>query len=69
MHETILTVEVANDLQYEAAKTLGVKHIYYRNIINRNNASYINMEDEVLVEVWEECNIIVTPILLLPIIR
>lgn len=49
LHETILTVEVANDLQYEAAKTLGVKHIYYRNIINRNNASYINMEDEVLV--------------------
>lgn len=48
-HNPVLTVEVSNDMQYEAAKALGVEHIYYHNIINRNNASYLNIEGEVLV--------------------
>lgn len=44
-----ITVEVSNDEQYEVAKELGIKNIYYKNVIRRNNASYIDTKDEVLV--------------------
>ncbi len=36
-----ICVEVSNDKQYEIAKELGIKHIYYKNIVRRNNARYI----------------------------
>ncbi|MCF0125440.1 MAG: DUF3656 domain-containing protein, partial [Clostridia bacterium] len=42
-HELIspeITVSVINDEQYEAAKEMGIKHIYYKNVIRRNNAIY-----------------------------
>lgn len=46
-----ITVEVSNDEQYEVAKKLGIKTIYYKNVIRRNNVTYPSFEDnsEVLV--------------------
>lgn len=46
-----ITVEVNNDEQYEAAKEMGIKTIYYKNIVRRNNnISYKDInEEEVLV--------------------
>jgi len=49
MHEPEITVEVSNDAQYEVAKKLGIKHIYYKNVIRRNNVKYPELEGEVLV--------------------
>lgn len=47
--EKEITVEVYNDEQYEAASKLGIKHIYYKNKVARNNACYKSIEGEVLV--------------------
>lgn len=44
-----ITVSVMNEDQYEAAKEAGIKHIYYKNIVRRNNAQYKDYEGEVLV--------------------
>ena len=41
-----LTIEVSNLKQYEFVKSLGIKHVYYKNIINRNNAKYLNEIDD-----------------------
>ena len=49
IHAPELTVEVSNDEQYEVAKELGIKHIYYKNVVRRNNAKYLEQEGEVLV--------------------
>ena len=43
--EPTLTVEVSNIKQYELVKSLGIKHIYFNNIINRNNATYVKNYD------------------------
>ena len=44
-----ITVEVVTEEQYEKAKELGIKHIYYKNIVRRNNAKYIEPQEEMLV--------------------
>lgn len=48
-HEPELTVEVASQEQYEAARELGIRHIYFSNIVRRNNSSYLDFAGEVLV--------------------
>lgn len=45
----IITVEVSNDEQFALAKKLGIKDIYYKNKIRRNNAQYIPLQGNVLV--------------------
>lgn len=47
--EPEITIEVSNEEQYLIAQKNGIKHIYYKNIIRRNNVSYPNIEGEVLV--------------------
>jgi len=49
LHEPEITVEVSSESQFEIAKSLGIKHIYFKNIIRRNNVKYNEMEGEVLV--------------------
>ena len=44
-----LTVEVVNDEQYAVAKELGINHIYYKNVVRRNNCHYVEDNGEVLV--------------------
>ena len=44
-----LTVQVQNEEQYAAVKALGIKDIYYQNIVPRNNAKYPSFSDVVLV--------------------
>jgi len=44
-----ICVEVSNEAQYQEAVNLGIEHIYYKNIVPRNNSAYPNMENEVLV--------------------
>lgn len=44
-----ITVEVSNEEQYEVAKELGIKHIYFRNIVTKNHAKYDSFDGEVLV--------------------
>lgn len=44
-----ISVEVHNDKQYEVAKRLGIENIYYKNIVNRNNATYVDGYDEILI--------------------
>ena len=46
-----LTVSVKNQAQYDAAIECGIKkeHIYYKNIIPRNNAEYIDIDGPVVV--------------------
>ena len=45
----IITASVKTKEQYDVCKSLGIKHIYYDNIIPRNNASYKEIDKEVLV--------------------
>jgi putative protease len=45
----ILTVEVSNQSQYDFVKSLGITNIYFKNIVRRNNATYIDDANEVLV--------------------
>lgn len=44
-----ITVEVNNDVQYEAAKEMGIEHIYYKNRFRRNHVTFKPIEGEVLV--------------------
>lgn len=46
-----LSVEVTNYTQYKVAKEFNIKHIYYKNIVLRNNADYIDISnfDEILI--------------------
>ena len=48
IHEPELTAEVSNEEQYEVAKECGIEHIYYKNVVRRNNAKYLDIEGEVL---------------------
>lgn len=47
-HEPIITAQVSNDEQFNVVKELGIKHIYYKNIVRRNNETYIEPTDEIL---------------------
>ncbi len=44
-----LTVEVNNEEQYNVAKELGIEHIYFKNIVRRNNEHYVDETNEILV--------------------
>ncbi|MBP5092154.1 MAG: U32 family peptidase [Bacilli bacterium] len=44
-----LTVEVNDEKQYLAAKECGIEHIYYKNVVRRNNATYEETDSEILV--------------------
>lgn len=48
-NEPVFTIEVSNLDQYNLAKNMGFKHIYFNNIIARNNIKNICDEDEILV--------------------
>jgi len=48
-HDPEITVEVATEEQYEVAKELGIKHIYFKNKYRRNHASFKEEAGEVLV--------------------
>lgn len=48
MHNPIITVQVATEEQYKILKELGIKHIYYKNIVRRNNETYIEPCEEIL---------------------
>ena len=41
-----ITVQVSNVGQYEVAKKLGIKHIYFKNIVRRNNEHYVKPDVE-----------------------
>lgn len=43
-----ITVQVSSLKQYEVVKKLGIKHIYFNNIVLRNNPSYVN-DQEILI--------------------
>lgn len=45
----IITASVKTKEQYDVCKSLGIEHIYYENITPRNNASYKEFNNEVLV--------------------
>ena len=45
----IITASVYTEEQYNTCKKLGIKHIYYENIIPRNNAEYKDFDKEVLI--------------------
>lgn len=49
LHDPVITVQVSNEEQYETVKKLGIKNIYYKNIIRRNNEHYIEPKDEILI--------------------
>ncbi|MCQ2800261.1 MAG: DUF3656 domain-containing protein [Bacilli bacterium] len=44
-----ITVEVNNEKQFEVARSLGIKHIYFKNRFRRNHVSFKETEGEVLV--------------------
>lgn len=44
-----ICVQVSNIDQYNFVKKLGIKHIYFDNIINRNNPTYIEAKNEMLI--------------------
>ena len=44
----IITVQVNNFKQYEIVKKLGIEHIYFDNIVLRNNPSYVD-NNEILI--------------------
>lgn len=44
-----ITVEVSNEKQFEVARSLGIKHIYFKNKFRRNHVSFKETEGEVLV--------------------
>lgn len=48
-HEPELAVFVSSLEQYEAVKNEGIKHIYFDNVVARNNAKYIKTNKEILV--------------------
>lgn len=43
-----ITVQVSSLKQYEVVKKMGIKHIYFNNIVLRNNPSYVN-DQEILI--------------------
>lgn len=43
-----IRVQVSSLKQYEVVKKLGIKHIYFNNIVLRNNPSYVN-DQEILI--------------------
>ena len=43
-----ITVQVSSLKQYGVVKKLGIKHIYFNNIVLRNNPSYVN-DQEILI--------------------
>ena len=45
----IITASVKTKEQYDVCKSLGIEHIYYENIVPRNNASYKEFNSEVLI--------------------
>ena len=44
-----LCVEVSTLEQYDLAKEMGIENIYFKNIVRRNNSTYIDDEEEVLI--------------------
>lgn len=45
-----ISVQVSTIEQYQVAKSLNIKHIYFKNIINRNNVTYKDIkETEILI--------------------
>lgn len=44
-----ITVKVTTIDQYNAVKSLGINHIYFDNIISRNNEHYIENKKEILI--------------------
>lgn len=40
-----ITVQVSSLKQYEVVKKLGINHIYFNNIVLRNNPSYVNNQE------------------------
>ena len=44
-----ICVQVTNQEQYDVAKELGINHIYFKNIVRRNNEKYVNSDGEILV--------------------
>ena len=44
-----LTIEVSTLEQYELAKKMGIEHIYFKNIVRRNNSSYLDDCNEMLI--------------------
>ena len=50
LHAPQITVQVFNEEQYETVKKLGIKNIYYKNIVRRNNEIYKDfLNQEILV--------------------
>ena len=47
--EPEITVQVSNKEQFEAAQELGIKHIYFKNFVRRNNEKYVKETEEVLI--------------------
>lgn len=47
----MISVEVTNQSQYEIVKELGIKHIYFKNKVLRNNPTYIDVSNnkEILI--------------------
>lgn len=48
LKKTTITVQVSSLKQYEVVKKLGINHIYFNNIVLRNNPSYVN-DQEILI--------------------
>jgi len=49
LHSPKICVQVSNLEQYEIAKELGIEHIYYKNVVRRNNEKYVDDSEEILV--------------------
>lgn len=49
IHKPEICVQVSNKEQYDLVKELGIKHIYFDNVINRNHATYIEPKKEMLI--------------------
>lgn len=50
INSPIITVEVNNYEQYKVAKELGIKHIYFNNVVRRNNEMFKEFDsDEILI--------------------
>ena len=47
--EPEITVQVSNEIQFKVAQDLGIKHIYYKNIVRRNHERYVKVDKEVLI--------------------
>lgn len=48
-HDPIITIQVTNEEQFNIAKELGIEHIYFKNIVRRNNEKYVEPTKEILI--------------------